>query len=121
SASSTTKSGEWTPDAPAAAPDGSERHARPRQPGDERVGRAERERDGHGAEADPERADVEPDVAAERVVQPAAGPRPEGHAQGGHEGDRAEDGPHDPLAEVLAHEARVERHQAAIGEAEHQL
>src|SRR3989454_7511558 len=91
-----------------------------RQRGGKLAGRAEAEGDGHGPEADPERADVEPEVAAERVVQPAACPRPEGHAQGGHEGDRAEDGPHDPLAEVLAHEDRVERHHAAIGEAEHQ-
>src|SRR5437899_6144571 len=94
--------------------------ARTRQRGGELAGRAEAEGDGHGPEADPERADVEPEVAAERVVQPAAGPRPEGHAQGGHESNSAEDGPHDPLAEVLAHEDRVERHHAAIGEAEHQ-
>ena len=39
---------------------------------------------GHRAEADGRRADEQPGVAAEAVVQPAAGHRPERHAQGGH-------------------------------------
>src|SRR5947199_8282740 len=82
-------------------------------------GRAERERDGDRAEPDPERAHVEPEVAAERIVEPPTRPRPERHTPRGHGTDRAEDGPHGAGAEVLAHEDRVEGHRAAVGEAEH--
>src|SRR5262245_38087828 len=57
--------------------------------------RAEREGDGHGPEADPARADEEPEVAAERVVDPAAGKRPERHADRRDESDRAEGGADD--------------------------
>src|SRR6266850_5324381 len=75
----------------------------------------EGERDGHGSEADAERAHVEPEVAAYGVVEPASRPRPERHAERGHEGDGAEGRAHDPRAEVLPDEDRVEWHDAAVG------
>src|SRR5256885_8690688 len=47
----------------------------------QRAGWAERERDGHCADADPDRAHEHPEIAAERVVQPAAGHGAQRHRQ----------------------------------------
>src|SRR5262245_10081611 len=80
----------------------------------------EGERDGHGAEPDGRRADEHPRVAAERVVHIAAEPWAEGHAERGRQRYRAEGSAHDPLAEVLAYDDGVERHDAAIREPEEQ-
>src|SRR5437867_10561757 len=55
----------------------SSRHARTRQRRAERPWCFERERDGHGSQPDAGRADEQPDVAAEHVVQPPAGPWPQ--------------------------------------------
>jgi ABC transporter family protein len=45
------------------------------------AGRAEGEGDGDGSETDAERADIEPEVAAVGVVEPAAGPGTDRHPQ----------------------------------------
>src|SRR5438874_2156633 len=90
---------------------GDDRHRQRRR---EPPGGAERGGDGDGPEADAERAEEEPEVAAEGVVQPAAGHWPDRHPQCRDEGDGAEGGPHDPRAKVLAHEDGVERHHAAV-------
>src|SRR5215467_374107 len=81
--------------------------------------RRERERDGHGAEADRARVDVHPGVLAEGVEDPAADRRTGRHAEAGHHRGGAEHPAEDLLPEVLAREQRVERHHAAVGEAEH--
>src|SRR5262252_1317358 len=44
--------------------------------------RAEGEGDCDGAETDAERADIEPEITAVDVIEPAAGPRADRHAQG---------------------------------------
>src|SRR5688572_13053137 len=80
--------------------------------------RWERERDGDRPHAERERADVEPSVAAEAVEDPAAAERSERHAKRRDHGGRAEQRAEDALPEVFAREHRIERHHAAIGEAE---
>src|SRR5215467_2412791 len=72
------------------------------------AGRAEGEGDGDGAETDAKRADIEPEVAAVGVVEPATGPGTQRHAQGRGHVDRAEHRTHDPGAKILAHENGVE-------------
>src|SRR5215468_12635370 len=86
----------------------------PRQGAGEAARRPERGRDRHGAQTDGERADEEPEVAAERVVEEAAQLWAQGHAECGHGADGPEHGAHDPGAEVLADEDRVEGHHAAV-------
>src|SRR5690242_7982702 len=80
--------------------------------------RAERERDRYIADTDSVLGDEQPAVASERVVEPAAGHRAKRHAQGGDGRNRAEHRAHDPFAEVLADDHRVERHHSAVGETE---
>src|SRR5204862_8293270 len=55
-------------------------------------GRADREGDGDRAEPDPERAHGEPEVAAERIVEPPTRLRPARDTQRGLGTDGAEDG-----------------------------
>src|ERR671915_1965227 len=55
------------------------------------------ERDRHGAEAEREGADVEPGVAAEAIVDPAAAERAERHAEARHHGGRSQHRAHDLL------------------------
>src|SRR6516164_346999 len=81
---------------------------------------AEGERDCDGSETDAERADVEPEVAAGGVIEPAARPGTQCHAKGRGHVDRAEHRSHDPGAEIVTHENGVERHHRAVGKAEHQ-
>src|SRR5687767_929328 len=78
----------------------------------------ERERDRHRAEPEREGADVEPGVAAEAVEDPAAGERTERHAEARHHGRRAQYRAHDLLREVFARKDSIERHHAAVSEAE---
>ena len=82
-----------------------------------RFRRSECERDGHRPEPNSERADIHPEVAAECVEQPAAGPWADRHAEGRHHRHGAERGAHDPGAEILTHKDRVERHHATEREA----
>src|SRR5215467_12521831 len=79
---------------------------------------AEGEGDRHRAQTNARRADEEPEVAAEGVIEPAAGQRTQGHAERGHEGHGAEGGTHDAGPEVLADQDGVERHHATVGKAE---
>src|SRR5436305_1985840 len=78
----------------------------------------ERERDRRGAKTDRGRAEVHPRIPAEAVEDPAADDRPERHPEAGHHGGGAEHRAEDALAEVLARKHRIERHDAAVGEAE---
>jgi hypothetical protein len=94
--------------------------ARARQSEPPLAGRAEGEGDGDGFHTDAERADIEPEIAAVGVVEPASGPGTDRHAQGRRHVDRAEHRSHDPGAEIFAHQDRVERHHRAIGKSEHQ-
>src|SRR5262245_43057535 len=76
--------------------------ARTWERGGKRARRTERERDRDRAEADAEGSDEEPEVAAERVVQPASRPRAERHAERGDGGDGADRGADDASAEIFA-------------------
>src|SRR5882672_5197093 len=93
---------------PAATDAASAREAGNRQRDAGRPWRAERERDGHRADSDAARAEEQPEVAAEGVVEPAAAPGPDRHAEGRDQRHGAEDAAHGALAEILAHEDRVE-------------
>src|SRR6267154_2318750 len=75
-------------------------------------------RDADGADSYRERTDVKPGVGAEAVEDPAAHRGTERHSEAGHHGRGAEHRAEDALPEVFARKDRVERHHAAVGEAE---
>src|SRR5688500_9801723 len=81
--------------------------------------RREGEGDRHCCQSDAERTDVEPAVTARVIEDPAAYGRAERHAQTRDHGCRAEHGAHDAHRKILARDHRIERHHAAIGEAEY--
>src|SRR5258706_8091887 len=80
--------------------------------------RGKSKRDADGADSYRERTDVKPGVAAEAVEDPAAHRGTERHSETGHHGGGAEHRAEDALPEVFARKNRVERHHAAVGEAE---
>jgi hypothetical protein len=85
------------------------------------AGRVEGEGDRNGAEADAERADKEPEIAAVDVVKPPSGPLTDRHAQGRSHVDRAEQFP-SPCRAPASPKGRssetpgVHRHQTPMAE-----
>src|SRR5262245_19117456 len=79
----------------------------------------ERERQHHRHEPDRGRADEEPGVGAERIVDEAAGPGAEAHSERRDEEHRAVGTSHHLLAEELPRDEGVERHHAPVRDAEH--
>src|SRR6516225_3448278 len=75
--------------------------------------------DGDRCKAYGEGSGVQPGIAVERVVDVAAGPRSQCHAEAREGGDGAEHRAHDTRAKELAYQHRIKRHHAAIGEAKH--
>src|SRR5262249_19853768 len=76
--------------------------------------RPERERQHHRHEPDRRRADEEPGVGAEGIVDEPAGPGAEAHSERRDEEYRAIGASHHLLAEVLARDEGVERHHAPV-------
>src|SRR6266852_627775 len=81
-------------------------------------GSAQARGENEGHPADQARSDEEPGVGAQRVVDGAARIGAQPHPYAGDEEDEAVGGAHAALTEVLAREDGVERHRAAIGDAE---
>src|SRR5215510_3278789 len=93
------------------------RSARGRRDGDgngDRARSAEGQSQRDGSRADGGRAQVQPAVTAEVIVDIPARVRPEPHPRGGDEEHGAVRRPHDPVAEVLAGYESVERHDTPV-------